>query len=164
VTEKAGVGAEGLYGQGVAVGDIDNDGYPDLYVTGYGRSILYHNNGNGTFTDVTEKAGVADKGGWANSAGWVDYEQDGYIDLLRLSCLVRWSPMIIGSILLLLRITMARLRILRFAPAFKRPMTASTRRRWALTRLTSTSARGWTPTSHPSISGSTGSTTTSTTI
>src|SRR5579863_3445316 len=73
VTEKAGVGAEGLYGQGVAVGDYDNDGYPDLYVTGYGRSILYHNNGNGTFSDVTDKAGVADKGGWATSAGWFDY-------------------------------------------------------------------------------------------
>jgi enediyne biosynthesis protein E4 len=71
VTSKAGVGAEGLYGQGVAVGDFDNDGYPDLYVTGYGRSILYHNNGNGTFTDVTEKAGVGDKGGWATSAGWL---------------------------------------------------------------------------------------------
>ena len=57
VTEKAGVGGEGHYGQGVAVGDFDNDGYPDLYVTGYGRAILYHNNGNGTFTDVTAKAG-----------------------------------------------------------------------------------------------------------
>ena len=56
VTEKAGVGGEGHYGQGVAVGDFDNDGYPDLYVTGYGRAILYHNNGNGTFTDVTAKA------------------------------------------------------------------------------------------------------------
>src|SRR2546425_9596520 len=77
VTEKAGVGAEGLYGQGVAVGDFDNDGFPDLYVTGYGRAILYHNNGNGTFTDVTEKAGVADQGGWATSAGWFDYDKDG---------------------------------------------------------------------------------------
>ena len=56
VTEKAGVGGEGHYGQGVAVGDFDNDGYPDLYITGYGRAILYHNNGNGTFTDVTAKA------------------------------------------------------------------------------------------------------------
>src|SRR6202048_4714723 len=56
VTEKAGVGGEGHYGQGVAVGDYDNDGYPDLYVTGYGRAILFANNGNGTFTDVTTKA------------------------------------------------------------------------------------------------------------
>src|SRR5882757_840068 len=53
VTEKAGVGGEGHYGQGVAVGDYDNDGYPDLYVTGYGRAILYHNNGDGTSTEVT---------------------------------------------------------------------------------------------------------------
>ncbi len=56
VTEKAGVGGEGHYGQGVAVGDFDNDGWPDLYVTGYGRAILYRNNHNGTFTDVTAKS------------------------------------------------------------------------------------------------------------
>ena len=77
VTDKAGVGGEGHYGQGVAVGDFDNDGYPDLYVTGYGRAILYHNNGNGTFTDVTAKAGVADEGEWSTSAGWFDYDKDG---------------------------------------------------------------------------------------
>lgn len=65
VTEKAGVGAEGLFGMGVAVGDFDNDGYPDLFVCGYGRSILYHNNGNGTFTDVTKRAGVENAGRWA---------------------------------------------------------------------------------------------------
>src|SRR5229473_4105160 len=58
VTEKAGVGAGTTFGMGVAVGDYDNDGYADLFVTAYGRSILYHNNGNGTFTDVTEKAGL----------------------------------------------------------------------------------------------------------
>ena len=58
VTEKAGLAGAGHYGQGVAVGDFDNDGYPDLYVTGYGSAILYHNNGDGTFTDVTSKAGV----------------------------------------------------------------------------------------------------------
>jgi hypothetical protein len=91
VTEKAGVGAAGLYGQGVAVGDYDNDGYPDLYVTGYGRAILYHNNGNGTFTDVTEKAGVADKGGWSTSAGWFDYDKDGYLDLVVLNY-IEWTP------------------------------------------------------------------------
>jgi hypothetical protein len=55
VTERAGLGGAGHYGQGVAVGDFDNDGYPDLYVTGYGRAILYHNNGDGTFTDVTAR-------------------------------------------------------------------------------------------------------------
>ncbi|HXP15609.1 MAG TPA: VCBS repeat-containing protein, partial [Terriglobales bacterium] len=79
VTEKAGVGAGG-YGQGVAVGDYDGDGFPDLYVTQYGRSILYHNNGDATFTDVTDKAGVAAPG-WASSAAWFDYDNDGRLDL-----------------------------------------------------------------------------------
>ena len=91
VTERAGVGAQGLYGQGVAVGDYDNDGYPDLYVTGYGRSILYHNNGDGTFKDVTATAGVADTGGWATSAGWFDYDKDGYLDLVVCNY-IEWSP------------------------------------------------------------------------
>src|SRR5438552_2831455 len=58
VTEKAGV-AGGTFGMGVAVGDYDNDGYPDLFVTGYGRCIRYHKNGDGSFTDVADKAGVA---------------------------------------------------------------------------------------------------------
>jgi hypothetical protein len=93
VAEKAGVGAEGLYGQGVTVGDYDNDGYPDLYVTGYLRAILYHNNGNGTFTDVTEKAGVSDQRGWSTSAGWFDYDKDGYLDLVVLNY-VDWTPKI----------------------------------------------------------------------
>jgi len=91
VTDKAGVGAEGLYAQGVAVGDYDNDGYPDLYVTGYGLSILYHNNGNGTFTDVSEKAGVANRGEWGASAGWFDYDKDGYLDLVVCNY-IEWSP------------------------------------------------------------------------
>ncbi len=91
VTEKAGVGAEGLYGQGVAVGDFDNDGYPDLYVTGYGRSILYHNNGNGTFTDLTEKAGIANLRQWGASAGWFDYDKDGWLDLVVCNY-IEWSP------------------------------------------------------------------------
>jgi enediyne biosynthesis protein E4 len=90
VTEKAGIGGEGHYGQGVAVGDFDNDGYPDLYVTGYGRAILYHNNGNGTFTDVTAKAGVADEGGWSTSAGWFDYDKDGWLDLV-VTNYIEWS-------------------------------------------------------------------------
>ena len=61
VTEAAGLAnaGDGNYGMGVAVGDYDNDGYPDLYVTNYGKNTLYHNNGDGTFTDVTAKAGVA---------------------------------------------------------------------------------------------------------
>ena len=91
VTEKAGVGGEGHYGQGVAVGDYDNDGYPDLYVTGYGRAILYHNNGDGTFTDVTAKAGVADEGQWSTSAGWFDFDKDGWLDLV-VTNYIQWTP------------------------------------------------------------------------
>jgi hypothetical protein len=79
VTEKAGV-AGGGYGMGAAVGDYNADGFPDLYVTQYGRSILYRNNGDGTFTDVTEQAGVAAPG-WASSAVWFDYDNDGRLDL-----------------------------------------------------------------------------------
>jgi hypothetical protein len=91
VTGKAGLGGEGHYGQGVAVGDYDNDGYPDLYVTGYGRAILYHNNGDGTFTDVTAKAGVGDEGQWSTSAGWFDFDKDGWLDLVVTNYL-DWSP------------------------------------------------------------------------
>ena len=80
VTEKAGVRGAG-YSTGVAVGDYDNDGFDDLFVAGYGRSILYHNNGDGTFTDVTASAGVAGAG-WATSAAWVDYDNDGKLDLI----------------------------------------------------------------------------------
>src|SRR5215471_10086074 len=90
VTERAGVGAENHYGQGVAIADYDNDGYPDIYVTGYQRAILFHNNGNGTFTDVTAKAGVADEGGWSTSAAWLDYDHDGYLDLVVLNY-IEWS-------------------------------------------------------------------------
>jgi enediyne biosynthesis protein E4 len=82
VTEQAGLANadDGTYGMGVAVGDYDNDGYPDLYVTGYGRNTLYHNNGDGTFTDVTAKAGVGARG-WSVSAGFFDYDNDGKLDL-----------------------------------------------------------------------------------
>jgi hypothetical protein len=79
VTQKAGVPGD-AYGMGVAVGDYDGDGFPDLYVTQYPHSILYHNNGDGTFTDVTAKAGVAAPG-WATSAVWFDYDNDGRLDL-----------------------------------------------------------------------------------
>jgi len=91
VTEKAGLSGQGHYGQGVAVGDFDNDGYPDLYVTGYGRAILYHNNGDGTFTDVTAKAGVADEGQWSTSAGWFDFDKDGWLDLV-VTNYIQWAP------------------------------------------------------------------------
>src|SRR3982074_3102419 len=82
VSEQAGLAnaRDGNYGMGVAVGDYDNDGFPDLYVTSYGKNILYHNNGDGTFTDVTAKAGVAG-GGWSVSAGFFDYDNDGKLDL-----------------------------------------------------------------------------------
>jgi hypothetical protein len=82
VTERAGLTGmpQNYYGMGVAVGDYDNDGYEDIYVTGYGGNTLYHNNGNGTFTDVTQKAGVA-AGGWSASAGFFDYDNDGKLDI-----------------------------------------------------------------------------------
>src|SRR5437868_723837 len=82
VTAAAGLSnaGDGNYGMGVAVGDYDNDGYPDLYVTSYGKNVLFHNNGDGTFTDVTAKAGVSG-GGWTSSAAWVDYDRDGFLDL-----------------------------------------------------------------------------------
>ncbi len=80
VTEKAGLKGVG-YGMGVAVADYDNDGYEDLFVTGYGSNHLYHNNGNCTFTDVTDKAGVIG-GGWSTSAAWVDLDNDGLLDLV----------------------------------------------------------------------------------
>ncbi len=79
ITEKAGVPGN-AYGMGVAVGDYDGDGLPDIYVTQYPHSILYHNNGDGTFTDVTEKAGLAAPG-WSTSAVWFDYDNDGRLDL-----------------------------------------------------------------------------------
>ena len=82
VTKEAGLAdaCDSNYGIGVAVGDYDNDGFPDLYVTSYGKNVLYHNNGDGTFTDVTAKAGVA-AGGWSSSAGFFDYDNDGHLDL-----------------------------------------------------------------------------------
>ena len=79
VTEKAGVGGA-YFGMGVAVGDYDNDGWPDIFVTAYGRCTLYQNNHDGTFRDVTEKAGVATPG-WTTSAVWFDYDNDGKLDL-----------------------------------------------------------------------------------
>jgi enediyne biosynthesis protein E4 len=79
VTNKAGVANE-RWGSGVAVGDYDNDGNPDMYVTNLGVSRLYHNNGNGTFSDVAEKLGVA-RQGWSTGPSWGDYDGDGRLDL-----------------------------------------------------------------------------------
>jgi hypothetical protein len=82
VTEKAGLARTG-WGQGVCVGDYDNDGWDDLYVTYYGKNVLYRNNGNGTFTDVTDKAGVGGSGkAWGTGCAFVDYDRDGRVDLM----------------------------------------------------------------------------------
>ena len=95
VTEKAGVAGSG-YGMGVAVGDYDNDGWPDLYLANVNGNQLFHNNGNGTFTDVTAKAGVGggtydSKKMWSISAGWLDYNNDGRLDLF-VSNYCQWDP------------------------------------------------------------------------
>ena len=79
VTERSGVGYPG-FGMGGAVGDYNNDGWPDIYVTCLGGNVLYRNNGDGTFTDVTKSAGVAD-GRWSAGAAFGDYDSDGYLDL-----------------------------------------------------------------------------------
>ena len=91
VTERAGLTgrSQNLYGMGVAVGDYDDDGFDDLYVTNYGGNTLYRNNGDGTFADVTAKAGVA-AGGWSASAGFVDYDNDGALDLF-VTRYVEWT-------------------------------------------------------------------------
>src|SRR5437773_3716119 len=82
VAAKAGVDHIDFYGMGVAAGDFDNDGFPDLYVTGFPTSALFHNNGNGTFTDVTAHARVKNSGRWAAGAAWFDYDRDGLLDLV----------------------------------------------------------------------------------
>ncbi|MFQ5614869.1 MAG: CRTAC1 family protein [Anaerolineales bacterium] len=79
VTDQARVGDRG-FGMGVAAGDYDNDGYPDIYITNYGPNVLYHNNGNGTFSDVTTRAGVGGNG-CSVGAVWLDYDKDGLLDL-----------------------------------------------------------------------------------
>ncbi len=82
VTRTAGLTHTG-WGQGVCVGDYDNDGFADLFVTYYGKNVLYHNNGNGTFTDVSDKAGVSGSGkAWGTGCAFVDYDRDGHLDLI----------------------------------------------------------------------------------
>jgi hypothetical protein len=92
VTRAAGLADAGdaNYGMGVAIGDYDNDGYEDIYITNYGKNSLLHNNRDGTFTDVTQKAGVA-AGGWSASAGFFDYDNDGHLDLF-VTRYMQWSP------------------------------------------------------------------------
>ena len=80
VTDKAGI-ATPCFAMGGAVGDYDNDGWPDLYITCLGGNVLYRNNGDGTFTDITAKAGVAD-GRWSTGAAFGDYDGDGFVDLM----------------------------------------------------------------------------------
>lgn len=80
VTDKAGVGYP-CWGMGVAVGDYNNDGWPDLLVTCFGGVVLYRNNGNGTFTDVTKQAGLSGDTAWATGAAFGDYDNDGWPDL-----------------------------------------------------------------------------------
>ena len=80
-----------MYGMGVAIGDYDNDGFDDIFITALGQNHLFHNNGNGTFTDVTKKAGLAGPNEFSTSAAWVDYDRDGHLDLV-VANYVQWSP------------------------------------------------------------------------
>jgi hypothetical protein len=79
MTEKAGLMRKG-WGMGVSIADIDNDGFEDIHITGFGSNTLYRNNGNGTFSDTTAKAGVAD-GGWSTGSAFGDFDRDGFVDL-----------------------------------------------------------------------------------
>src|SRR5438128_5742780 len=89
VTKQAGLAID-CYGMGVAVGDYDNDGHPDLYLTAHGGSHLFHNNGNGAFTEVTRTARVPGPA-IGTSAAWFDYDRDGFLDLFVCNY-CRWSP------------------------------------------------------------------------
>jgi enediyne biosynthesis protein E4 len=91
VTEKAGVVGGNAFNMGVAVADFDNDGFPDMLVTAYGRPTLYRNKGNGTFADITEKSGLTKATGWTTSAVWFDYDNDGKLDLF-LCSFVNYGP------------------------------------------------------------------------
>lgn len=81
VTAAAGLDRTKFFGMGVAAADFDNDGFVDIYITGYPSGALFHNNGNGTFTEVTAKSGTANLGEWGTSAAWFDFDNDGRLDL-----------------------------------------------------------------------------------
>jgi enediyne biosynthesis protein E4 len=89
VTSKAGL-AVSFFGMGVAIGDYDNDGFDDIFITAVGQSHLFHNNANGTFTDVTKSAGLWGPNEFSTSAAWVDYDRDGKLDLV-VANYVQWS-------------------------------------------------------------------------
>lgn len=81
VAARAGVAKTAFYGMGAAAADFDNDGDTDLYISGFPSGALYRNNGDGTFSDITAAAGVANAGEWGSSAAWFDYDNDGRLDL-----------------------------------------------------------------------------------
>jgi hypothetical protein len=99
VTQGSGLAGDTGYGQGVSVADYNNDGWQDLYITAYGGNHLFRNNGNGTFTDVTEQAGLKDTQSfghpsefpWPLSSAWGDYDKDGHLDLF-VCHYARWTP------------------------------------------------------------------------
>ena len=80
VTEHSGLNPRG-YGMGVATGDVDNDGWVDLYLTGFGRNQMFRNNGDGTFSDISSRSGTSDPSSWSVSASFVDVDRDGWLDL-----------------------------------------------------------------------------------
>src|SRR6516162_719467 len=89
VTKAAGLDVE-MYGMGAAVGDFDNDGFPDLFITCVGQSRLFRNTGRGTFVDVTQASGLGGREAFSTSAMWVDIDRDGHLDLFVCNY-VRWS-------------------------------------------------------------------------
>ncbi len=89
VTKQAGLDIE-MYGLGVAVGDYNNDGHPDVFISCLGQSRLFQNTGRGTFIDVTAKSGLSGHDGFSTSAMWVDYDRDGLLDLF-VTNYVRWT-------------------------------------------------------------------------
>ena len=90
VTAKSGLAPISMYGMGAAIGDYDNDGYDDIFITALGQSHLFHNNHDGTFSDVTKQAGMWGPNEFSTSAAWLDYDRDGKLDLV-VANYVQWS-------------------------------------------------------------------------